>query len=473
MSPRGCHKQPTHSHEPNLPTNRTPKNQSSCGNQTAGDLQQFETGDNETKDPNTERELSVLKDLPWEVEATDKVVKFFKNKKIPHWLHELAMQKIIMLANGDWHSQQVCKELLSLQAIQLVLYETHLTKSARILWEVTKQFSSRCTKKPTCSSDKVIHIYSEVIRIWDIVLDHDQLNTCIKHISKSHERGCNASLQPLLVPSKKHVSPINRLPRQFCLCSDLEGVNEDVSIHPPFIPAGCTNEHEHNVITFYHISDTLLESMLKGKDARRDFPIKEWPGEFDIIEMPYDQESILLLGRSGTGKTTCCLYRLWNHFQTYWSRAAIAGPLLSRKPPTCEFSPKDLSCSADVPQKDVSFDSDTEVENTTNISEDALASNDEQSSTAEIPEHLHLVFISKNYVLSAQMKKRFYDLAAADPIFESHIPYEDKPLPNSLMDIEDFAYPLFLTARQFFSLLDNSLRSGKPFSLEQKMGVLM
>lgn len=37
--------------------------------------------------------------------------------------------------------------------------------------------------------------------------------------------------------------------------------------------------------------------------------------------MPQGKVSILLLGRSGTGKTTCCLYRLWNQFQAYWMLA--------------------------------------------------------------------------------------------------------------------------------------------------------
>ena len=70
--------------------------------------------------------------------------------------------------------------------------------------------------------------------------------------------------------------------------------------------------------------------MLEGENARRDFPFKEWPKEHDIISMKQGACSILLLGRSGTGKTTCCLYRLWNHFQSYWAKANDAGPLTPR-----------------------------------------------------------------------------------------------------------------------------------------------
>ena len=488
MSPPEYQKQTSHLCIPKL--SKTPNSKIETNYDEDQPAEDSETDDDERQDgsvdSDTVTELSTLQDLAWEVEATEKVVKFFKNKKNPNWLHKFAIQKIKMLAIGDWHSPKICKRLLAAQEIELVLYETRLTKNARILWEVTRQFSSRRTDKPTSSSDKVVHVYSEVIRIWDIVLHHDQLNNCIKHIKKSHERGYSASLKLLLVPDEKDVSSANlgvRLPRQYRLCSDLKEANTDSMQQLPFIPAGCTKEHEHNVITFYSISDPLLESMLKGEDARRDFPIKEWPGEFDIIEMPYDKESILLLGRSGTGKTTCCLYRLWNQFQTYWSKAVTTGPLLARKPPAYYSAFSELACgssaddtSMDVLEEDKSKGAtlvfDTEHQNTACISEDDSASSDEQSSISEIPEHLHLVFVSKNYVLSAQMKTRFYDMAAANPVFESHRLYEGKDLPNRISEIEDFAYPLFLTTRQFFLLLDNSLGNGKTFFPRAKDGSL-
>ena len=78
-------------------------------------------------------------------------------------------------------------------------------------------------------------------------------------------------------------------------------------------------------------------------------------------------------------------------------------------------------------------------------------------------DHLHQVFISKNYVLCAQMKKRFYDMVAANCDVEPHMAYEDRDLPSDLSRVEDLSYPLFLTTRQFLLLLDNSLHDGRNF----------
>ena len=42
----------------------------------------------------------------------------------------------------------------------------------------------------------------------------------------------------------------------------------------------------------------------------------------------HDGAPMLLLGRSGTGKTTCMVFRLWTEFFAYWSQANLASPQL-------------------------------------------------------------------------------------------------------------------------------------------------
>jgi hypothetical protein len=50
-------------------------------------------------------------------------------------------------------------------------------------------------------------------------------------------------------------------------------------------------------------------------DGEVDFPFRLSPKEQEVIEMhPDPPHSILLLGRSGTGKTTCAVYRIWGHW---------------------------------------------------------------------------------------------------------------------------------------------------------------
>ena len=80
-----------------------------------------------------------------------------------------------------------------------------------------------------------------------------------------------------------------------------------------------------------------------------------------------------------------------------------------------------------------------------------------------IEEHLHQLFVTKNPLLCNIMKKSFYKMAAAYEFSEGHLDYESYSIPTSLDKFDDLAFPAFLTARQFYMLLDRSLEDGKSF----------
>ena len=398
----------------------------------------------------------------WEVECTDKVKKFFANTKIPKPEKEAVVKTIRKLADGiPLNNSNLSKEIRS----RSKLFESHYSKGSRILFEVAIQFSPRMTTGTS-------YMYSEVIRLWDIVRHHDNLNRSIDHavecIEKSQQRGETAAVRTPLRTQNGHCSTRQctqgqekvRLPQCYIGGDDSEAVRPPKALS--YLPAGSTRDDEYNVITFYSFDSSFIQSMLDGENARRDFPFKEWPKEHDIINMPHGKVSILLLGRSGTGKTTCCLYRLWNHFQNYWAQAITSGPLITRRPLAIlenkEAIESDDSESPDEGESDSSPSAPEEL----NMEE--LPDTDLESPRAQVaPEHFHQVFITKNYVLCAQMKKRFYDLAAGRETAKDHMEFEDSNTPISLSAVDDLAYPLFLTARQFFVLLDNSLEDGKNF----------
>ena len=466
--------------------------------------------------------------LPWEVEVTNSVLKFFKNeKKHPYSLRLRAARTVYELAEGK-RSRELSKEVSSSSSN---LFEAKLSKGGRIIWQVAVQFSPRRTERH-CNP-----IYAQVIRVWEIVPDHDQLTQtikdCVKQIERSNERGLKASLNVALVPQRSRGSRQKQqklarqqakihIPKIFTQ-ADVESPSGDDSIER-YTPAASPKEDEFNVTTFYSFSGAVLKSMLTGSDTRRDFPFKEWPKEHEIINLPPDIESILLLGRSGTGKTTCCLYRLWNEFKAYWDHPEVVK--LPRRP----LVAASLPVAREDEQEDEGVNSSEEglseltegdstaththttlvsaatttaappvsgvVEETTSLTQkdhkpseaeeedqeeddehgnevddddepaepasDAGESSDDQQAE-EIEEHLHQVFVTKNYVLCAQMKRRFYDMAAAHDSFAQHMDWETKELPHSFAEIDDFAYPLFLTARQFYILLDNSISDEQRF----------
>ena len=440
--------------------------------------------------------------LPWEVEVTAKVVKFFKDrKKVAPKLREAAAITIHKLAKGKRNDH--LSKLVSGEK-SLRLYEAKLTKAARILWEKAISYSAKLT------GPSAIPVYSEVIRVWEVVLDHDNLDRrikyCTQQIEKSHLRGHDASVRWALMPQKTREPSEDRgkirgqektdIPVRYLL----PGTSLADSEHQ-FIPAASTKDDEYNVTTFYSFDTIAFKSMLLGTNDRRDFPFKEWQKEHEIIKLT-PKEAILLLGRSGTGKTTCCLYRLWNEFKNFWNpESSTFGWKIPRRrliPPSIVVIPaEDAEAKGD---QEESGESETESSSTeeecTDTTKDApsakspdecsaLPTSDATSTSASdmsvfpvgesveiIEEDLHQVFITKNYVLCDQMKKRFYNMAAACDFLEEHMKHEGTALSNDLSRIENCAFPLFLTARQFYILLDNSLCDGQAFFKRDEDGNL-
>ena len=459
-------------------------------------------------------------DLLWEVEISKQVFKFFKDiKRNPPAIRFSAAQTIHSIAEGKRDSKLYSKPVGS---PEVHLYEARFTKkkgAGRILWQKAIQYSPRLSG---------LHrrlAYTEVIRVWDIVPHHDklqrQIDNCIQQIEASYKRGESAAACLSLVhkESKKTDSEAVRgrekieVPVTFFFNAD----SSFELLTDKFVPAASLKDDEYNVTTFYSFSTALVKSILTNTNSRLEFPFKEWPKEHEIISLS-TSESILLLGRSGTGKTTCCLYRLWNEFKNWWdpeirhpdaklprkalvSADSLATPTVVDCPGDAEededfeeslklqdsvstsvsaisqegWKPSSQSVEATVPMGQCSVPDYEE-----NVPEDGSKDDEDDASErseSESPEScedifyseddLHQVFVTKNYVLCAQMKKRFYDMTAAHEFLAEHMAYETAATPNRLDDAVDHQYPLFLTARDFYILLDNSLEGDKFFSRDK------
>ena len=388
-------------------------------------------------------------ELPWEVECTENTLKFLKSE---HPLKYKVVEQIHRIARGEFH-KKLCKKVGS----SVKLYEAKVTKDVRILWEVAVQFSPRCTGQGNSK-----HIFSEVIRVWSVVLDHDDINHNIRMIEKSHAGGQDAAIKIALHSSKQEECKTHsrkRLPRFFT-------AGEEGTLS--YVPCARLRSTEHNLITFYSLSSATVKCVLTGEHIRRDFPFKVWHEEHDIINQPYGKTAIVLIGRSGTGKTTCCLYRLWNQFHSYWICNRVESPVLTRG----------LMVSTSAHPETVEKSANTGASSIANPSpldpcelQNSICTSSISQSHPNL-EHLHQVFVTKNPILCAQIKKRFYDLAAGSECCKLHVPFEDYCIPTCLKDVEDLAYPLFITAHQFYVILDNSLGDDKTFFPRLEDGTL-
>ena len=118
-----------------------------------------------------------FEECSWEVECTET---FWKElAKQEKSLKRTVFSKLFRLAKGEWHRK--FRKPLSGTKFQN-LYEIKLTDSARIIWELAITYS------PRLSYQNKSEYYTEVIRVWCLVVNHDHIDAHIEQIEKANIR---------------------------------------------------------------------------------------------------------------------------------------------------------------------------------------------------------------------------------------------------------------------------------------------
>lgn len=218
---------------------------------------------------------------------------------------------------------------------------------------------------------------------------------------------------------------------------------KDFSCTTNFYPAAASaDKSDYSPVHFYAVTDKFIEAIYIKGNSRFDFPLKLWPDEKKIIEKG-QETSVLLLGQSGTGKTTCCLYLLWNQLQDYWKQ---------EKRFDCDINADKASENADASEKVYGFGITVDGETPLSV----LTS--EKYCEPKGSGHLRQIFVTKNNLLCDAVRKKFYDLCAPHDYLSQHLKYEEQSTPLSeLFDAQSHQYPLFLSFINFLLLLDRTL----------------
>ncbi|XP_053381229.1 TPR and ankyrin repeat-containing protein 1-like [Mercenaria mercenaria] len=408
---------------------------------------------------------NMFESLTWEVEYTDKVRKTLENKHVLPALRRKIIQIIRRLANGDWQNNY-CRELTNVPKC-LKLFEANLSKGRRIIWERAISFSSRCSdiadQRLNLSTDDALpqvnggKIYTEVIRIWDIVMDHNKINRSVDKIKHSRQRGETCVIQRKLKGLKKENDQRRKAndiehPLLFTEHDTRDDLEWPVQVQHS--PSASPNKTEYNIVKFYTWDRAIERHILQNSSISVEFPFKVTEKEDAIIHLS-GKGPILLLGRSGTGKTTCCLYRLWNQYNK-----AFHARLILRSEKTQENSLLDA-------ENDESNDNRREQTNEIEKEGDVKTCKRDTNMCGSF----HQLFVTKNHVLAAEVKKTFCGFLNADEsISRGHTERHNQVLPNRLQDLQEHAFPLFLTSRQLLCKLDASL--GDSFFSREEDGSL-
>uniref|UniRef100_H3AAJ0 Tetratricopeptide repeat and ankyrin repeat containing 1 n=1 Tax=Latimeria chalumnae TaxID=7897 RepID=H3AAJ0_LATCH len=441
--------------------------------------------------------------MTWEIECTSEVLKRLGCKTMPQYMKKKIVLVIQKLGNGEWTPS--CQKRLKHLKSDIQLFEAKLDKGARMLWELAIDFSPRCSENPekiieaehslSRSEETTGRIYSQMIRIWDIVLDHNKLNHVIDTICSAYNRGMSCILRKKLKGiSKAQLSSTENMQKRIPLCfveyQDFQEKREDV-LREYFPPASAV-ETEYNIMKFHSFSTNMAHNILSNMDTKIEYPFRVGELEYAVIDLdPKPLEAIILIGRSGTGKTTCCLYRLWKKFQSYWEAAKLAGgPLLVR--PVWQKLSENANDSDSIEDED-STESGVEMEMSGSTNEDETESENEicsigvacqdlalededyeeakENDAEDEPdrlEHLHQIFVTKNHVLCQEVQRNFVELCHSTRATNQFKPLE--PNIYRLQDIKEDSFPLFVTSKQLLLLLDASMPN--PFFLRNEDGSL-
>ena len=280
-------------------------------------------------------------------------------------------------------------------------------------------------------------------------------------------------------------------PESHAAISDLLSLEQSPIHYPPASP----DPNDYKLLKFYSVTSPTLRSLLNrsGKsDASLQFKVtsKEWA----ILQLDTPR-AILLLGRSGTGKTSCICYRLAHKWSQYWESAR-----------TCFQTPSDVLDWSSAQQQrliEQHQQSSLTLGAVGGGGKDVGGREQRHEQTGDAPCHLRQLFLTKNPVLRGQVEdvtrslcqafsvksdtpmenSRHEDEATAGEVNDgggSSSSSDNKPSAGyaqprgahgigQLQAVPDERFPLFLTGVELLRALDASL-PGERFQ-ESKLGV--
>jgi hypothetical protein len=329
-----------------------------------GQVQQYHESVWQVKDGGDGIQNCMLKEIEswdhttWEINATDrmkkKMAKMAKNNKSRYRGICANIKKIAM---GEFDTgavkhtgNSICKPL-HIGCPGLELYEMKIkTQNWRLYWEVKVDRSQRLnndgslnkdgTKKIKTSKEifcEVIHLrrigkkneqkkdLAEIKRSFekDVVLRREMEN----EIGSRGGRGAHGTRDKMGNRSPMIYFPVQREMKDGVLVDRGEHLMDQGADSDRIIctqgPAVC-GENSFGMQLMYMIDSNFMASIMYS-DFTPTIPITLDPEEQRLIALvPNPESSILLLGRSGTGKTTCLVYRIWNDFRRYWEGTGMA-----------------------------------------------------------------------------------------------------------------------------------------------------
>ena len=141
-----------------------------------------------------------------------------------------------------------------------------------------------------------ISCYSNAIRVWSIERDHSSVQRSKRELSDSIQSGKKSMLTKSLVSIGGNYMPGDG----------------------PFkyVPFAQTGPEGSNIVQLFQLSSRMAECIQFASigTAAREFPFSPAEEEHTVMQKASDPCSALILGRSGTGKTTILLAKMFDEY---------------------------------------------------------------------------------------------------------------------------------------------------------------
>ena len=420
--------------------------------------------EDETEEKEADTKTSNTKEVKYEYDVFySPCVKKFIETEQPK-LVDRVLSTVRRLACGETNHRLVRKMHSKLHHTSI--YHGNVDSAKRVIWHKTISYSP--LKKEYC----------KILVILDVVLDHDKLNKAVENAANWIKRGREEGgmcIVDLVTKGSPFYKPIH------------ESEASETSKRVPVMM-----RDESGAVPIYSLPEYVLKAIKESspRNARRlgltlklsqqeDKIVHMNADEKAIVNMSYQESTILVVGRSGTGKTTCCLSRMWEEFRHYWEIVNDSNDPI-------------IPCLQYCHSHEADEELETDVKDITQVQESQSHPKDEENGSCDLTmqdsgttdahdlsvggnqivdcDHLHQVFVTKSHYLCQEVKHRFYDLVSSHNLLKKHKDLEHKPLPSSLND-KAMIFPLFVTSRDLLMLMDSTLEAKSFF--QRKNGKLL
>ncbi|KAI3103031.1 hypothetical protein CBS147333_7635 [Penicillium roqueforti] len=202
-------------------------------------------------------------------------------------------QKLRDLASGEWKGKDLSHRVGSKQQkkrMQVPILEVSASATVSMLWQVDVGFY-----------DELPWVQQQIVKVWQIVTSEEELETAIEHILLIQET-YTSELVKLCLERPIQQSDGTWTPQRFGNVKETGSYRMKSVASSKASPALIEMSNK-----FYNLTEPFLKSIIDENDTE-EFPFDLSPEELEIVK--HFSTSTLILGRSGTGKTTCLLFKM-------------------------------------------------------------------------------------------------------------------------------------------------------------------